>query len=64
MQHLAQEQGCTIVLVTHDNRILNIGSRNLHIEDNRLLQKLLVHKTLSAIKHLSKGVNIYLTLKA
>ncbi len=36
MQQLAQEQGCTILLVTHDNRILDIADRIIHMEDGRL----------------------------
>ena len=36
MQKLAKEQGCTILLVTHDNRILDIADRILHMEDGRL----------------------------
>lgn len=36
MQHLAQEQGCTILLVTHDNRILDVADRILHMEDGML----------------------------
>jgi putative ABC transport system ATP-binding protein len=36
MQKLAQEQGCTILLVTHDNRILDIADRIVHLEDGRL----------------------------
>lgn len=36
MQHLAQEQGCTILLVTHDNRILDIADRIVHMEDGLL----------------------------
>jgi putative ABC transport system ATP-binding protein len=38
MQQLAKEQGCTILLVTHDNRILDIADRILHMEDGRLLK--------------------------
>lgn len=37
MQKLAQEQGCTILLVTHDNRILDIADRIVHMEDGRLV---------------------------
>ncbi|MFQ3612985.1 MAG: DevA family ABC transporter ATP-binding protein [Cyanobacteriota bacterium] len=37
MQRLAQEQGCTILLVTHDNRILDIADRILLMEDGRLV---------------------------
>ncbi len=36
MQKLAQEQGCTILLVTHDNRILDIADRIVYMEDGRL----------------------------
>jgi len=36
MQHLAKEEGCTVLLVTHDNRILDIADRIVHIEDGRL----------------------------
>ena len=36
MQKLAKEQGCTILLVTHDNRILDIADRIVHMEDGRL----------------------------
>ncbi|NDJ25164.1 ATP-binding cassette domain-containing protein [Nostoc sp. B(2019)] len=37
MQSLAKEQGCTILLVTHDNRILDIALRIIHLEDGSLL---------------------------
>jgi len=37
MQGLAREQGCTILLVTHDNRILDIADRTLAMEDGRLV---------------------------
>lgn len=36
MQQLAREQGCTILLVTHDNRILDIADRIIYMEDGRL----------------------------
>ncbi|MEB3230897.1 MAG: ATP-binding cassette domain-containing protein, partial [Leptolyngbyaceae bacterium] len=38
MQTLAKEQGCTILLVTHDNRILDVADRIVHLEDGRLVQ--------------------------
>jgi putative ABC transport system ATP-binding protein len=37
MQRLAKEQECTILLVTHDNRILDIADRIIHMEDGRLV---------------------------
>jgi putative ABC transport system ATP-binding protein len=36
MQDLARRQECTVVLVTHDNRILDIADRILHLEDGRV----------------------------
>jgi putative ABC transport system ATP-binding protein len=37
MQKLAKDQGCTILLVTHDNRILDIADRIVYMEDGRLV---------------------------
>ena len=42
MQRLAREDGCTVLLVTHDNRILDIADRILHMEDGRLTQTTLI----------------------
>jgi putative ABC transport system ATP-binding protein len=36
MQRLAKEQGCTILMVTHDNRILDVADRIIHMEDGLL----------------------------
>ncbi|WP_460194730.1 DevA family ABC transporter ATP-binding protein [Thermosynechococcus sp. FA-CM-4201] len=36
MRSLAREQGCTILIVTHDNRILDVADRIIHMEDGRL----------------------------
>lgn len=36
MQQLAQDQGCPILVVTHDNRILDIADRIVRTEDGRL----------------------------
>ncbi|MBH8567017.1 DevA family ABC transporter ATP-binding protein [Nostoc sp. CENA67] len=37
MQRLAKEQACTILMVTHDNRILDIADRIIHMEDGHLV---------------------------
>ena len=37
MQQLAREQGSSILMVTHDRRILDIADRILEMEDGRLL---------------------------
>ncbi|WP_373693656.1 DevA family ABC transporter ATP-binding protein [Limnofasciculus baicalensis] len=36
LQKLAKDRGCTILLVTHDNRILDIADRIIHMEDGFL----------------------------
>ena len=37
MEELAREQDVAVVLVTHDNRILDVADRILHLEDGRLM---------------------------
>lgn len=36
MQKLARQNGTTILLVTHDNRILDVADRVVHLEDGKL----------------------------
>jgi putative ABC transport system ATP-binding protein len=36
LQALAREQGCAILLVTHDNRILDVADRIMTLEDGRI----------------------------
>jgi putative ABC transport system ATP-binding protein len=38
MQSLAREQGCTILLVTHDSRILDVADRIVRLEDGQSLR--------------------------
>ena len=37
MRRLANEQGTTILIVTHDNRILDVADRIVHLEDGKLI---------------------------
>jgi putative ABC transport system ATP-binding protein len=37
MQKLAKEQNCTILMVTHDNRILDVADRIIQMEDGCLI---------------------------
>ncbi len=37
MQTLAREQGCTILIVSHDDRILDVADRIIELEDGKLL---------------------------
>lgn len=39
LQRLAREQGSSILLVTHDNRILDIADRIVNMEDGRLSEE-------------------------
>lgn len=36
LRSLARKQGCAILIVTHDNRILDVADRVMHLEDGRL----------------------------
>ena len=38
MQGMAKEQNCTILMVTHDDRVLDIADRIIHMEDGRLVK--------------------------
>jgi putative ABC transport system ATP-binding protein len=38
MQHLTKQQSCTVLLVTHDNRIFDFADRRLNLEDGRITQ--------------------------
>ena len=50
MYDLAKQQGCTVLLVTHDNRILDIADRIIHMEDGRLSS--FSNAVLSSTKHM------------
>jgi putative ABC transport system ATP-binding protein len=39
MRKLAKQEGCTVLLVTHDNRILDIADRIINMEDGQLTSK-------------------------
>ena len=45
MQQLAREQNCAILMVTHDNRILDIADRIIHMEDGRLIKEVVCNPT-------------------
>lgn len=46
MEKLAREQGCTILLVTHDNRILDLADRIIYMEDGHLVN----HSTTATVQ--------------
>ncbi len=45
MQQLAREQNCAILMVTHDNRILDIADRIIQMEDGRLIKEVVCNPT-------------------
>lgn len=42
MQRLAKEQGCAILMVTHDNRILDVADRTIYMEDGKLFKEVVL----------------------
>lgn len=58
LQHLARQIGCAVLLVTHDNRILDVADRLLMLEDGRMDKTNLglnraTHETFALIKLLA-----------
>ena len=44
-QELAREEGCTILMVTHDNRILDVADRIVNMVDGRIKSDVLVQES-------------------
>ncbi|MCC6491660.1 MAG: ATP-binding cassette domain-containing protein [Pirellulales bacterium] len=44
-QELARDEGCTIVMVTHDNRILDVADRIVNMVDGHIRSDVAVHET-------------------
>jgi putative ABC transport system ATP-binding protein len=44
-QELARDEGCTIIMVTHDNRILDVADRIVNMVDGRIKSDVAVHET-------------------
>ncbi len=66
LQRMAREQGCAILLVTHDNRILDVADRVLTLEDgrieesNRTLERIRTG-LLAAIRDIAQYPSLYLS---
>jgi putative ABC transport system ATP-binding protein len=39
LQHLAKKQNCAILIVTHDNRILDVAERIFYMEDGQFSEQ-------------------------
>ena len=44
-QELARDEGCTVIMVTHDNRILDVADRIVKMVDGRIKSDVAVHET-------------------
>lgn len=44
-QELARDEGCTIIMVTHDNRILDVADRIVNMVDGKIKSDVLVQET-------------------
>jgi putative ABC transport system ATP-binding protein len=54
LKELAQNEGCTILLVTHDSRILDVADRIVNMTDGRIASEILVEETVTIIEFLMK----------
>ncbi|MBN1851164.1 MAG: ATP-binding cassette domain-containing protein [Pirellulales bacterium] len=60
-QEMASEHGCTVVIVTHDNRILDVADRIVNMVDGRIKSDVLVHEA-SVICEFLKGFPLFADL--
>ena len=60
LKHLAQEMRCAVLLVTHDNRILDIADRILSLEDGYMEESnLALDRLLSDLTGLAEHLHLY-----
>lgn len=57
-QELAKGEGCTIIIVTHDNRILDVADRIVNMVDGHIKSDVAVHET-SVICEFLKGFPLF-----
>ena len=57
-QELARDEGCTIIIVTHDNRILDVADRIVNMVDGRIKSDVAVQET-SVICEFLKGFPLF-----
>jgi putative ABC transport system ATP-binding protein len=49
LQNLAKKEGCTILIVTHNDRIMDLADRIVTMVDGRLISNVLVNKPLTTV---------------
>jgi len=62
-QELARDEGCTIIIVTHDNRILDVADRIVNMVDGRIKSDVAVQET-SVICEFLKDIHLFRDLTA
>jgi putative ABC transport system ATP-binding protein len=53
LQQLAEEDGCTSFIVTHDNRILDVADRIVNMVGGRVVSNVLIHESVVICEFLS-----------
>jgi len=57
-QELARDEGCTIIMVTHDNRILDVADRIVNMVDGRVKSDVAVQET-SVICEFLRSIHLF-----
>ncbi len=55
LKEMAQKDRCTILLVTHDSRILDVADRIVRMSDGRIVSEILVEDTVTIIEYLVRS---------
>lgn len=61
LKELAVEESCTIIIVTHDNRILEAADRIVNMVDGKIVSDVLIHDAVAICEFL-KTVDVFQTL--
>jgi putative ABC transport system ATP-binding protein len=54
-QEMTRNEGCTVIMVTHDNRILDVADRIVHMVDGRIASDVVVKESTIICGYLAKG---------
>ena len=52
LKELTGQDHCTVLMITHDNRILDIADRIVNMQDGSITSNLVVEETVSICEHL------------
>src|SRR5205814_7368580 len=54
LQQLSKQEGCSIIIVTHDNRILDVADRIINMVDGHIISDVLVKESVIICEFLMK----------